>query len=675
LTLTRELESRRRSALAALPAGLVTVDADGTIHLDEVARELVGVDAASITRAQLVELLDPAHEADALLQLEHAARESPPRDVYLPISSFEGTRWLRLRWADVHATGEREGTLLDVTLHEQDRRSLARQLRHNESFARLAARLLEASTLDASIEAIEAEVGHPLELSFSRAWLFGESDLARQELETLLAASGEVIHIHDVRSSSLVPVHLLGGARPVRTFLAAPILIEGTIAGAVVAANEGEPRFLEDDDLAFFASIVALASGALAAQRLGVRHRRIEAKLAQSQKLESLGVLAGGIAHDFNNLLVGILGNAGLVLSALPADAPGRAEMRALRLAALRASDLTKQLLAYAGRAPFEVARVDVRRLVEEMGALLSAAIPKNVSVEYDFHDVPSIVSADPTQLRQVMMNLLTNASDAIGQAEGSVRVSVRLADVDAAYFADALFGEARAPGAYVIVSVTDSGTGMSPEVRARIFDPFFTTKASGRGLGLAAVLGILRAHKSAVKVSSEVGRGTTFEIAIPALHEAAQRVDASDGRDAPDTPDGKQTGTILVIDDEPVVRTVAKRALERAGFDVVLAEDGVEGVATYAERRGEVVAVLLDSSMPRMGGLEALAKIREIDPRVPVVLSSGYSAQDLSGATASAHVRFLPKPFDPKQLVAAIVAAIAPPPSTPRSPRVARGA
>ncbi len=674
--MTRELESRRRSALAALPAGLITVDGTGTIHLDDVARTLVGVDVPSLTPSELTELLDPAHKADTLLQLERAAHESPPRDVYLPIVAFEGTRWLRLRWADVHGTGEREGTLLDVTLHEQDRRALARQLRHNESFARLAARLLAASSIDASLEAVAAEVGPPLDLAFTRALLFDDDAPARAELEQMLAAAGEVVHIHDVFASALAPVALVGSAPPVRTFLAAPILIDGMVSGAVVAGSHDEPRFLEDDDLAFFASVVALASGALAAQKLGVRHRKIESKLAQSQKLESLGVLAGGIAHDFNNLLVGILGNAGLVLSALPADAPGRAELRALRLAALRASDLTKQLLAYAGRAPFEVARVDMRRLVGEMGTLLSAAIPKNVAIEYDFNDVPMLVSADPTQLRQVMMNLLTNASDAIGQTEGTVRVSVRHATVDAAYFSDALFGEARTPGSYVIINVTDSGAGMPPDVRARIFDPFFTTKASGRGLGLAAVLGILRAHKSAVKVLSEPGRGTTFEIAIPALEEESARLDlGGDGKDAPDTPLVQQSGTVLVIDDEPVVRTVAKRALERAGFEVVMAEDGIEGVATYAENRDRIVAVLLDSSMPRMGGLEALGKIREIDPKVPVVLSSGYSAQDLSGATASAHVRFLPKPFDPKQLVGAIVAAIAPPPSSPRPSKLAQGA
>lgn len=513
-----ELESRRRTALVALRAGLVSVDGAGTIRLDDVARSLVGTDATELTRDALTKLFDPAFESETILQLERAAHESPPRDVYLPIVAREGTRWLRLRLADGDATGERQGTLLDVTLHEQDRSALARQLRYNESFARLAARLLEASTVAASIHAVEEEVASPLDLDFAVVELFEENDPRRAELERLLTHFGEVAFIRDVRDSKLAPFARVAELPRLRTLVSAPIVVDGVLIGSVTAGTIDQPRFLADDDVAFFGSVVALASGAIGAKRLAERHQQMEAKLAQAQKMESLGVLAGGIAHDFNNLLVGILGNAGLALSALPADSPGRAELRSLRLAALRASDLTKQLLAYAGRAQFEVARVDVRRVVEEMGALLAAAIPKNVYVHYDFADVPTFVDADVTQLRQVFMNLLTNASDAIGSAEGTVQVSVRRAQLASSYFSDALFGEAKPAGRYALVTVTDTGAGMSPEVRSRIFDPFFTTKGArkGTGLGLSISYGIVEEHGGAIEAESSPSGGAVFRLEFP---------------------------------------------------------------------------------------------------------------------------------------------------------------
>ena len=665
-----DFESRHRSLLLGLQAGVVAIErASGAVKLDEVARSLLGTDRPELSRDALIELIDVEYRSETIDELSLAAEEDPPRDVYLPIAGRGGTRWLRLRCETEGRPVRaplRSGTLLDVTLHEHDRRALARQLRHNETFARLAARLLQASSVDACVEAIREEAAPPLSLDFSSVELFADGDESlRAETERLADEHGPVAYFPDLRAVDGPKLRHATSEPRLRTFITAPIMIDGALVGAMSVGSLETPRHLVDDDIAFFGSVVALAAGAIGAQRLAESHRQMEEKLARSQKMESLGMLAGGIAHDFNNLLVGILGNASLALSSLPDDAPGRTELRNLRLAALRASDLTKQLLAYAGRAQFEVSRVDVRQVVEEMGSLLRAAIPKNVEMSYELSSEKALVLADVTQLRQVLMNLLTNASDAIGRSEGRITVSVRRADVPAWYFADALFGEAKAGATYVVITISDTGVGMSPEVRARIFDPFFTTKSSGRGLGLAAVLGILRAHQGTIKVQSELGKGTSIEILLPALTETP--LDRAEPRR--DTPGTLRigSGTVLVIDDEPLVRAVAKRSLERAGFDVIIAEDGLAGVSTFAANVGKVVAVLLDSSMPRLGGLEALARIRALDPNVPVVLSSGYADQDFAAAAEHDGVKFLAKPFDPRQLVAAVVAAVEPPPSSSR--------
>jgi PAS domain S-box-containing protein len=392
-----------------------------------------------------------------------------------------------------------------------------------------------------------------------------------------------------------------------------------------------------------------LSSGVLSVITDVTEARKLEAKVQHAQKLESLGVLAGGIAHDFNNLLVGILGNAGLALDELRDEAPAREQLADIQTAAIRASELTRQLLAYAGKGRFVIGRIDLRRLVEEMGHLLAAVIPKNVIIKYSFAAHLPLIEGDATQLRQVVMNLITNAADAVGKRSGIITVSTSLIEADPAYLADTLLDEGLPGGYYVSLEVSDTGVGMSPETRARIFDPFFTTKFTGRGLGLAAVLGILRSHRAAIKVYSEEGRGSTFRVLFPAVEGAA---DALRGATGP-SEGWRGTGTILVVDDDESVRTVAKRILERTGFRVLVAADGVEGVTMFRAYRGEIRAVLLDVTMPRMGGEEAFRQLRQIAPDVRVLLSSGYSEHEATSRFAGKGLAgFVEKPFTPPELV-----------------------
>ncbi len=388
--------------------------------------------------------------------------------------------------------------------------------------------------------------------------------------------------------------------------------------------------------------------------------RKLEMKLQQAQKLESLGVLAGGIAHDFNNLLVGILGNAGLALEELPPEAPAREQINDIHTAAIRAAELTKQLLAYAGKGRFVIARIDLRRLVEEMSHLLSAVIPKNALLKYSFAANIPPVDGDAAQLRQIVMNLITNAADAIGQRSGIITVSTSVVEADRTYLADSYLDEGLPAGAYVSLEVADTGVGMSPEMRSRIFDPFFTTKFTGRGLGLAAVLGILRSHRGAIKVYSEPGRGSTFRVLLPAANGGPDSI-------RPRTPPAErpqEAGWILVVDDDEAVRSVAKRVLERAGFQVLTAVDGVEGVEVFGAHKEKIRAVLLDVTMPRMGGEETFRRLRQMAPEVRVLLSSGYSEQEATSVFAGKGLAgFLEKPFTTASLLERLRSVLDPPP------------
>ena len=377
-------------------------------------------------------------------------------------------------------------------------------------------------------------------------------------------------------------------------------------------------------------------------KRAEEERRNLEAQVQHAQKLESLGVLAGGIAHDFNNILTGLLGNADLAAADLPSHSPIRRLLHEIQKAGRRAADLTAQMLAYSGKGRFVVEDTDINALVEDMSSLLESSTSKKVRLSYDLSaDLPA-VRADATQLRQIVLNLVSNASEAVGDKAGLVRVCTQTSDCDRPFLDAALPDGELVEGRYVTIEVRDTGCGMDDETKARIFDPFFTTKFTGRGLGLAAVRGIVRGHKGAILVESELGTGTTFKVLLPALDHPAEAVATGTKEN-----DWHGTGTILVVDDEEMIRTVAARMLERAGLSVLTASDGIEAIELLRERRREIDCVLLDLKMPRMDGEETFEEIRKISDGVPVILTSGYSQLESEERFAGKGLAgFIQKPY-----------------------------
>jgi CheY-like chemotaxis protein len=327
-----------------------------------------------------------------------------------------------------------------------------------------------------------------------------------------------------------------------------------------------------------------------------------------------------------------------------------------IKLASQRAADLTQQMLAYSGRCRFLVQPVDLNALIREMHQLLSASIDKTATVHYQLApELPSLM-ADATQLRQVVMNLLTNAAEAIGETGGAIAVRTALLHADQAYLARANLPADLPPGDYIMLSVSDTGSGMAPATIAKIFDPFFTTKFTGRGLGLAAVQGIVRGHRGALKVQSTLGSGATFTILLPTTPVAEPQPSTGQIHRRPSDRSWHGQGTVLVVDDESTVRTTAARALERFGFQVLLASNGSVGVELFRRYVATISYVLLDLTMPHMNGEQALHVMRAIDPAARIIIMSGYDEQEvLTRFSDVALDGFLHKPFLPDQLQAAL--------------------
>ncbi len=375
----------------------------------------------------------------------------------------------------------------------------------------------------------------------------------------------------------------------------------------------------------------------------------LDQKLQETQKLESLGVLAGGIAHDFNNLLTGILGNASLARMGLASDVEAQIFLKRIEDISLRAADLCKQMLAYAGKGRFVVQRVDISALVESTMQLLQVSAAKGCILKYALTpDLPP-VAADITQLRQIIMNLVINAAEAIGTKSGIITLRTGLSRVDRRYLREAYLAPDLPEGDYIYLEISDTGCGMDADTKSRIFDPFFTTKFTGRGLGLAAVLGIVRGHRGALKVYSEAGRGSTFKLLLPCVDGSSE--DHSGNR-LGDASKWRGSGTILVVDDEETVATVSARMLEAFGFKVLVANDGIQGLEVFGASISEIKLVLMDLTMPRMDGEQTFRELRRLKGDVKVVLMSGFNEQEaIARFTGKGLAGFVQKPFKPEDL------------------------
>jgi PAS domain S-box-containing protein len=380
------------------------------------------------------------------------------------------------------------------------------------------------------------------------------------------------------------------------------------------------------------------------------QERQNQEQIRESARLESLGIMAGGIAHDFNNLLTAILGNASLLAEDLSGE--DREMASQIVLASERAADLTMQMLAFSGKGAFAVAPIDLNTLVQENLTLLRASLSRSINLEVRLSNEPCIVEADRGQMQQIVMNVLINAAEAIGDNPGKIEIRTAFTERARSEPSPLLRGVVP-PGSYAFFEVRDNGSGMPPEIVKRIFDPFFTTKFTGRGLGLAAVLGIVKAHRGDIEIETRPGVGTTFRVLVP-VSEGAVPLEKE-----PDyTPAVKQTGAkILVVDDEEVVRNIATTTLEKAGFSVLLATNGAEALQRLRSDP-EISLVILDLTMPVMNGEQAIPLIKALRPDLPIILSSGYSEAELSRRFVTAGISgFLQKPYT----ISAILSKVGP--------------
>lgn len=381
---------------------------------------------------------------------------------------------------------------------------------------------------------------------------------------------------------------------------------------------------------------------------------KLEQKMQQAQKLESLGILAGGIAHDFNNLLMGVIGNTDILLYEMPENQKLQSKLIDIKKAAKRASELTNQMLAYSGRGKFIVEPINLNELVQEMNNFLEASISKKVDLLYFLNKDLPLFEGDATQIRQVVMNIIVNASESIGNNKGEIKITTYIEEISEASIEKLTINNGIRPGKYIALKISDTGCGIDQKRIKQIFDPFYTTKFTGRGLGLAAVLGIIRGHHGALNLQSEKEKGTTFIIYFPlsVKHETVIEPDKVSSK----TKNNANNLNVLIIDDEDYIRTLATRMLKIAGHTSFTAANGREGIRIFKEKSSILSCVILDLTMPDLDGEEVLKELLKINPQVPVIISSGYTPDDITNRFKKNEIAgFLQKPYQLSELLEAI--------------------
>jgi PAS domain S-box-containing protein len=385
-------------------------------------------------------------------------------------------------------------------------------------------------------------------------------------------------------------------------------------------------------------------------RRMERERRELETKIQYAQKLEGLSVLSGTIAHDFNNLLMGILGHASLALMELKPESPAWENVKQIETTALYAAELTNQMLAYSGKTKVTLHPLNLASLVKELSHLLEVSISKKAKLIYSFSEPGSMIEGDSGQLRQVVMNLIINASDAIGDKAGTITISTGIMECDDRFLSECYVGEGSSPGSYAYLEIADTGCGIDPEMLDRVFEPFFTTKKSGRGLGLAATVGIVASHKGALKVESVVGKGTTMRVLIPLVSRKGEEPDATKRTEFR----WRSGGTVLVVDDDEVVCKVTEKLLEKFGFTAITAWSATSAAEKVRLPGKRVVAVLLDMTLPEITGAEALKMVRAAVGNVPIILMSGFNVESSTAdIEAGTFEGFLQKPFSGETLAA----------------------
>lgn len=441
----------------------------------------------------------------------------------------------------------------------------------------------------------------------------------------------------------------------IKTAILTPVVHRGQVLGVVGFASMRQSIVIDRDTIQLLEMVGHTLASAVELKQAQERVVVLETQMRHAQKLESLGVLAGGIAHDFNNLLMGILGNAGIALQDPALTSETRTSIERVERIARHAGDLTNQLLAYSGRGKFVVESVNLSDIVSRMLELLSTVVSKKHKLRTNFATDLPVIEVDIAQLSQVVMNLITNASEAIGDRSGEITLSTGLLAISNDSLYESYYSNNTPDGVYVYLRVTDSGCGMDTETQSRIFDPFYSTKFTGRGLGLAAVLGIVRSHGGTIRVDSQQGQGTTFAVLLPCAKQqelvtvASAAIVTQQVESCTSVLKGK---CILIVDDEESIRTVLQSVLSRLGVEVRVAANGNEALQIFAEVGEQIDACVVDMTMPDISGYEVCEQIRQSSRSVPILLTSGYSECEVrKHCVTLGETFFIQKPFHPNQL------------------------
>lgn len=479
-----------------------------------------------------------------------------------------------------------------------------------------------------------------------RMFGYSREELIGEEIELLLPEAIRIRHV-DYRNEFMKnpSTRAMGAGRE---------LLGRHKSGTELQVEIGLNPIHSPQGVQVLASIVDITERLKAA----LEKRELEDRVRHSQKLESLGVLAGGIAHDFNNFLSVILGNAELALMHVPPGSPAAKHLDRIFSTARRAAELSRQMLAYTGRGRFEIKHINLSQIVRDLSELLNVSVSKKAKVRLEFAgDLPDI-DADIAQVNQVVMNLITNANESLEDKPGEITLRTGLHRVDHVYLKECIGDPDVQPGPFVFFEVQDTGCGMDDATRKRIFEPFFTTKFTGRGLGLAAVQGIMRSHRGLLHVQTAKGSGTCMRVLFP----AKASLQNGQTHSAPGSGLWRADGVVLVADDEEFVRAVTRAQLESIGFQVIEAADGEEATSLFDQHAGKLVLAVLDLTMPRLDGDKAAIHMLSKRADLPLIIASGYSAQEISQRVRDyPHVVMLPKPASFADLQAAVKRAMNP--------------
>ena len=654
-------------ALGALRAGIAQADfvltARGVTAIAEPALALAAAvvvwratQRPGATAPQLS--LAPALGAIALLDLWTAAVTAPGSSLPWPILASWVLGAPLLLVLQVAAASDRSQQILRRSRDELERRVDERTAELAASVAELEQQVIERRHAEEALRASEERYRIVSELSSDYSFAFRVDAQGALHAEWATGALTRITgyaldELDDEGWLDIISPARRGEARDALLAIASGGSPDGDVS---IRTKEGEERWLSvratvSTEADGSIRLVGAARDVTEQRRAERERRRIDRHMAEVQRLESLGLLAGGIAHDFNNLLTVILGNARLVLDDQDPEIPSHGRILRIQSAAQLAAGLTEQILTHAGKSPVELEPLDVSQLSRDMLDLLRATLSAKGTLEPELAGGLPAVEGDPSRLRQVLLNLVGNASAALGEASGTVRLRTGVVHAKAGDLEDAFGTPDPRGGAYVYLEVEDTGCGIDPAVQARIFEPFYTTGESGRGLGLSVVLGILRAHGGLIQLRSQPGSGTTIRVLLP----ASTRTVAGPALEAP--PASAAEGTrVLVVDDDEAVVEIAREFLERAGFEVRTALGGEAALAEFRAAPHEIDAVVLDLAMPGLGGEEALSELRRLRPGLPAVIVSGFDREQVAGRLSdSGASTFLGKPYAPDQLVGAV--------------------